>query len=519
MAYLNKSNGYNFTTAVYADKRYYRAYRERISDNIDADTELYLYDISLLARVSGLPFYVEDARSREEQIAGDPPYSARATLVGGITNGHFQFEKFPITIGDGAEGPMGPEGPQGPQGIQGEQGPAGPAGPQGLKGDDGDPGPQGPAGADGNSVVIKGSGTYANILATPNPDIGDLYIASNTTANATAGDGILWDGGAWVNIGPIRGPKGDPGNTGPQGPQGPTGATGATGAQGTAGLQGPQGLQGPKGDKGDTGATGPAGPQGPKGDTGDQGIQGIQGVQGPAGTDGTDANRWLFGEDNPPAPGLGEEDDLYIVSGAGNSRGKIYSKINGVWVYIGSLTGLTGDTGPQGPQGPPGADGADGADGAAGSNTYEFLSLRPGNSMPIDGSHVLIQLDTIVDDDSIDQIGHHQNSGFVVKQDGIYAVGGYFCVTTPGANVHFALQLYKNGSPVGPLRASGRVDTLSESWYYSVTELSPEPMHLQENDVIHVYAMRTIGNTYGPLGNVVAYSFPAGTRFWMERLK
>lgn len=80
------------------------------------------------------------------------------------------------------------------------------------------------------------------------------------------------------------GPQGPIGKTGPQGPQGlkgDTGETGATGPKGDTGPQGPQGLKGDtgaKGDKGDTGLTGPIGPQGPKGATG------ATGPQGPAGT-------------------------------------------------------------------------------------------------------------------------------------------------------------------------------------------------------------------------------------------
>lgn len=59
-----------------------------------------------------------------------------------------------------------------------------------------------------------------------------------------------------VDLGYIKGPKGD---IGPQGPKGDPGATGP---------QGPKGNTGPQGPKGDPGATGPAGPKGPKGDAG-----------------------------------------------------------------------------------------------------------------------------------------------------------------------------------------------------------------------------------------------------------
>lgn len=88
------------------------------------------------------------------------------------------------------------------------------------------------------------------------------------------------------------GPQGPIGKTGPQGPQGlkgDTGETGATGPKGATGPQGPQGLKGDtgaKGDKGDTGLTGPTGPQGPKGATGATGPQGPQGKQGPQGLQG-----------------------------------------------------------------------------------------------------------------------------------------------------------------------------------------------------------------------------------------
>ena len=80
------------------------------------------------------------------------------------------------------------------------------------------------------------------------------------------------------------GPQGPIGKTGPQGPQGlkgDTGETGATGPKGDTGPQGPQGLKGDtgaKGDKGDTGLTGATGERGPQGPTG------ATGPQGPAGT-------------------------------------------------------------------------------------------------------------------------------------------------------------------------------------------------------------------------------------------
>lgn len=58
-----------------------------------------------------------------------------------------------------------------------------------------------------------------------------------------------------IDLGYIKGPKGDTGERGPQG---------ATGPQGPQGLRGATGPQGPQGVKGETG---PQGPQGPSGAT------------------------------------------------------------------------------------------------------------------------------------------------------------------------------------------------------------------------------------------------------------
>jgi hypothetical protein len=120
-----------------------------------------------------------------------------------------------------------------------------------------------------------------------NPNIGDLYLLIAPiplgSIAGLAGDGILWTGTNWINVGPIRGPQGERGLTGSSGATGTTGPVGPQGPKGDAGSQGIQGIQGPKGDAGVAGAQGVAGPQGPKGDTGANGIQGIQGLTGAAG--------------------------------------------------------------------------------------------------------------------------------------------------------------------------------------------------------------------------------------------
>jgi hypothetical protein len=85
-----------------------------------------------------------------------------------------------------------------------------------VKGDKGDA---------GSGVTIKGTLEGA---ATPLPAIkvaGDMYIvgtpvpAAVTAAvpTAIAGDGLVWSGTVWTDVGPIRGPQGLTGNTGNNG--------------------------------------------------------------------------------------------------------------------------------------------------------------------------------------------------------------------------------------------------------------------------------------------------------------
>ncbi len=99
---------------------------------------------------------------------------------------------------------------------------------------------------------------------------------------------IQWDvdKAAWINVGALKGPKGD---TGPAGADGAPGAKGDTGAQGPKGDPGEKGdaftyadftaaqLAALKGEKGDKGDTGPQGEPGAKGDTGETGPKGADG--------------------------------------------------------------------------------------------------------------------------------------------------------------------------------------------------------------------------------------------------
>ena len=146
---------------------------------------------------------------------------------------------------DGAKGDVGETGPAGADGVAGEAGPKGDPGEQGPAGEKGDKGDS------GSGVTIKGTATTYPPDASP--EVGDMYLVADpvpvgTPASATGpaqpGDGIVWDSAAWINVGPVRGPKGE------------TGSAGADGADGAAGAPG---------EKGETGETGPAGADGADG--------------------------------------------------------------------------------------------------------------------------------------------------------------------------------------------------------------------------------------------------------------
>lgn len=170
--------------------------------------------------------------------------------------------------GNGATGPAGPTGPRGATGPQGVTGVTGATGPAGIAGVSGATGPQGatgvqgivgitgatgPQGPAGSGVTIKG--TASSYPPAPSPAAGDMWLVANPLpegfpVGTASGDGLVWSGTEWVNVGPIRGPQGVAGNsgaTGPQGAQGVTGATGPIGATGPEGATGPQGETGPAG--------------------------------------------------------------------------------------------------------------------------------------------------------------------------------------------------------------------------------------------------------------------------------
>jgi len=111
-------------------------------------------------------------------------------------------------------------------------------GASGSQGAAGATGSQGASGADGTSINIQGTKPTVGDLPASGAT-GDLWIIDQTGGGATAGDGYVWTaGGAWANIGPLRGP---------QGIQGAAGAQGIQGIQGTQGIQGIQGIAGAAG--------------------------------------------------------------------------------------------------------------------------------------------------------------------------------------------------------------------------------------------------------------------------------
>ena len=173
---------------------------------------------------------------------------------------------------DGADGANGANGTNGTNGTNGADGADGAPGANGADGADGQDGAQGPAGADGTSINILGTKPTVGDLPTTGNTVGDLWVIDQSGGGATAGDGYVWtDGGAWLNIGPLRGPQGIQGIAGVNGTNGTNGTDGATGATGPAGADGVDGIDGTNGTDGAPGATGPQGPQGIQGPTGPSG--------------------------------------------------------------------------------------------------------------------------------------------------------------------------------------------------------------------------------------------------------
>jgi hypothetical protein len=141
----------------------------------------------------------------------------------------------------GLPGPLGPTGSQGASGVpglSGQRGATGPTGPTGSMGPQGPAGLYGPTGQpgtpgnDGTSVKIVGPAPFDTptapvagqmwIVGSPPP----VWVPNSTRGPAVSGDGVLWTGNEWVNVGPMRGTPGPTGPSGVPGVPGPTGPDG-----------------------------------------------------------------------------------------------------------------------------------------------------------------------------------------------------------------------------------------------------------------------------------------------------
>lgn len=125
------------------------------------------------------------------------------------------------------------------------------------KGEKGEPGEPGEKGADGTGVNILGTYESEEILKENHPtgNIGDAYMIGGSLYVWSVNDNT------WINVGSIKGEKGDKGDKGEPGEKG---------ADGQKGADGEPGEKGEKGDKGDTGDKGEPGEQGIQGEKGDE---------------------------------------------------------------------------------------------------------------------------------------------------------------------------------------------------------------------------------------------------------
>lgn len=259
----------------------------------------------------------------------------------------------------------------------------------------GPPGPEGPQGAG-----LSFQGTVATVEELPTPStLGYGYLVTATN------DIWVYNGEAWVNAGPIRGPQGAPGSEGPQGEQGPAGEDGVpvqlrkteTELQwrlvGDVEWQTLTPLNDIKGPAGDVGPDGPPGPgfnyRGSIATIGELPESSTQGyaylvnatgdlyiyngsawvnagpLQGPPGADGSDGVQGDPGPEGPPGPGFSYRGSVATVANLPapstegyaflvEADGNLYIYNGEAWVNAGPL------------QGPPGADGADGSPGVDG---------------------------------------------------------------------------------------------------------------------------------------------------------
>jgi len=114
----------------------------------------------------------------------------------------------------------------GATGAQGPRGDKGDTGAPGAPGLDGKDGADGADGKDGSGVTIKGTANaYPPDAA---PTVGDMWLVADPVPGGfppgtNPGEGLVWDGTSWVNVGSIRGPKGEVGADGADGAPGADG--------------------------------------------------------------------------------------------------------------------------------------------------------------------------------------------------------------------------------------------------------------------------------------------------------
>jgi len=279
----------------------------------------------------------------------------------------------------GAAGAVGAVGPIGPVGVQGVDGVQGPIGVTGATGATGATGPAGAPGTDGSGVTIRGAGTWAQINALPAPVVSNMWIlnapdpaapAHGTLPAALAGDGLVWGGAAWINVGQIRGPAGV------AGPAGAAGAVGPAGGVGAPGPTGPAGVMGPTGAAGATGAIGPIGVPGAAGAAGLVGPAGATGAVGATGAPGADST--VVGPTGPVGPvGPAGTDGVDGVDGGIGEPG--IDGAPGADSFVPGPQGAQGDPGPQGSIGLPGPTGVTGATGPIGPMGPIVVSADPNN--------------------------------------------------------------------------------------------------------------------------------------------
>lgn len=269
------------------------------------------------------------------------------------------------------------------KGAKGDTGPQGPRGLQGVKGEKGDV---------GSGVTILGSkATEADLPS--NAATGDAWLVDD--------DLFIYNGTAWVNEGPVRGPQGIQGPQGEQGPKGDKGDKGDQGVKGDTGSQGPQGEVGPQGTgitpkgtvatqsalpstgntKGDFWAVTDTGQgyswdglqwvntgitRGAKGDKGDTGATGAKGDTGATGQTGAGVNpKGTVASADALPTSNNTKGDYYVTQDTGTS----YSWSGTAWVNLGVVRGpqgIQGETGPQGIQGEKGVKGDTGSTGPQG---------------------------------------------------------------------------------------------------------------------------------------------------------